>query len=93
MQDAWLTYLVVFFEAVAVSWGVSSLVLWRFRRRCLELEWAVGELQTKVSSFKGKELADKRWTKEKAFNDEMASVLQGAPAARRKYDNDPLGDS
>jgi hypothetical protein len=36
-------------------------------------------------------LAEKRWTKEKAFDAEMAQVLHAPAAPRRKYDNDPLG--
>jgi hypothetical protein len=69
---------------------VASWFLYRFSRRCTSLEWAVGDLQSRASSFKGREMADKRWKKAEMENEEMAQILKGAPAAPRRYDNDPL---
>lgn len=69
----------------------ASLVFARFSRRCTSLEWAIGDLQERASTFKGREMADKRWKKAETFDKEMAQALQGAPAATRRYDNDPLG--
>lgn len=67
--------------------------LYRFSRRCTSLEWAIGDLQQRASTFKGKEMADKRWSKEKTFDAEMAQILSGAnPVGRKKFDNDPLGE-
>jgi hypothetical protein len=91
MQDAILLYLACLLISIFVSFICTGLYMGWFKRRCTSLEWAVGELQTKASSFKGKELAEKRWTKEKAFNAEMAQQLQMPVPPRRKYDNDPLG--
>jgi hypothetical protein len=92
MQDALLT---VFFSIVGPflgGLGGSLVALMRIRQRCTSLEWAVGDLQQRASSFKGKEMAEKRWSKEKAFDAEMAQVLHGATPPRKRYDNDPLGD-
>lgn len=69
---------------------VAGLFFARTVRRCTQLEWAIGDLQERASTFKGREMADKRWKKAEAFDKEMAQVLQQAPAPRRKYDNDPL---
>jgi hypothetical protein len=91
MQDAYLLFLACILLSIFVSFVSTSLYMGWFKRRCTSLEWAVGELQTKASSFRGKELAEKRWTKEKAFDAEMAQVLHAPAAPRRKYDNDPLG--
>jgi hypothetical protein len=91
MQDVFLLYLACFLISIFVSFVCTALYMAWFRRRCTQLEWAIGELQTKASSFRGKELAEKRWSKEKAFDAELAQHLQAAPVTRRKYDNDPLG--
>jgi len=75
----------------AVVWFLGSIVLWRFSRRCTNLEDAVGDLQARQATFKGKEMSEKRWAKEKATDAELSSYLQAAPTGRVKYDNDPLG--
>lgn len=91
MQEAFLALIIGFLGgALGGTLGRVLVTSW-ISRRCTNLENAVGDLQQRQSSFKGKEMADKRWTKEKAFTDEMAQVLQSVPAARRKFDNDPLG--
>ena len=69
----------------------ALMVFLRLRQRCTSLEWAVGDLQTRASSFKGKEMAEKRWRKADLEAEELARVMQNAPAASRRYDNDPLG--
>jgi len=70
---------------------VASLIAGRLYRRCTQLEWAVADLQDRASTFKGRDMAKKRWDKDEAMNTELARALQGAPAATRRYDNDPLG--
>ena len=80
---------------VAFSGGLcgAALFLFRLQRKCTSLEWAVGDLQQRASTFKGKEMAEKRWSKEKAFDAELQQALAGANVApRRRYDNDPLGE-
>jgi len=72
--------------------GVSLGLQARFSRRCTSLEWAIGDLQQRASTFKGREMADKRWKKNDAFEAEMAQALQGASPPRKRYDNDPLGE-
>ncbi len=90
--EFWL-YLTCILIALGVSLLGAFLFQFSLRQRCTRLEWALGDLQQRASSFKGKELAEKRWSKEKAFDAEVAAVLQGAPTVtRRKYDNDPLGE-
>lgn len=69
----------------------TALFTWRFLSRCNKLEWAVGDIQSRLSTFKGKEMADKRWAKRDVEQLEMAQFLKQAPAARQKFDNDPLG--
>lgn len=76
---------------------VTGSLLWRFGQRCTKLEWAVGDIQDRLSSFKGKELAAKRWDKRDQLEAQMEEALKtAAPApvttSRRRYDNDPLGD-
>jgi hypothetical protein len=63
----------------------------RLYRRCTLLEWAVADLQDRASSFRGRDMAEKRWKKADALDSTVAQALQGAPAASRRYDNDPLG--
>jgi len=70
---------------------VASLFLARLWRRCTSLEWAIGDLQERASTFKGREMADKRWKKDEQFQKEMAQALHGVPPRSQKYDNDPLG--
>ena len=72
--------------------GVCLVAQLRFRQRCTSLEWAVGDLQQRASSFKGKEMAEKRWKKNEVFEAEMAEALKGAAPVRKRYDNDPLGE-
>lgn len=69
----------------------ASVIFYRFGRRCTNLEWAVADLQDRASTFKGRDMAKKRWDKAETMENEMARVLQAAPAASRRYDNDPLG--
>jgi hypothetical protein len=69
----------------------AGLLIYRFSRRCTSLEWAIGDLQQRASTFKGREMADKRWKKDEAFQQEMAQALQADAPRSRKYDNDPLG--
>lgn len=73
----------------------TGALLWRFGQRCTKLEWAVGDIQDRLSSFKGKELAARRWEKRDTLDAQMEEALKhSAPIstkAARKYDNDPLG--
>lgn len=76
-----------------VSASIISLALLAgLRRRCTTMEWALGDLQDRASTFKGREMAEKRWTKEKNFEAELAQALHTGPTTKRKYDNDPLGE-
>lgn len=75
----------------ASIWVLGSVIAWRFSRRCTQLEYALGDVQARLSSFKGKEMSEKRWSKEKAAEAELASYLHTAPTPPRRYDNDPLG--
>lgn len=71
--------------------GLAALLFAaRLQRRCTQLEWAVADLQDRASTFKGRDMAKKRWDKAEETNNELARALQGAPAASRRYDNDPL---
>lgn len=76
----------------ATVWLLGGLISWRLSRRCTNLEAALGDLQQRLSSFKGKEMSEKRWAKKEVEDLEMAKILQGPPASRRRYDNDPLGE-
>lgn len=69
----------------------GSMVFARVSRRCTALEWAVGDLQNRASTFKGREMADKRWKKAESFEAEMAQALHNVDPPRKRYDNDPLG--
>jgi hypothetical protein len=91
MQEAVLTYLFVFLIGLGSSWFVCMSFFWRFGRRCTNLEFAVSDLQERLKSTAGREMAKVRWDKDKQFQAEMAQMLQGQPPPRRKYDNDPLG--
>jgi uncharacterized membrane protein YgaE (UPF0421/DUF939 family) len=60
-------------------------------RRATRLEWAVGDLQERMATFKGKAASKVRWDKEAQLDAQMEQVLHNVPATRPKYDNDPLG--
>jgi hypothetical protein len=70
---------------------LASWVLHRLTRRCTTLEWAIGDLQDRASTFKGREMAEKRWKKADALESELAQALHTPQASPRRYDNDPLG--
>lgn len=91
MWDALLVLSSGFLIGGAVAWLLGTMILWRFSRRCTQLEYALGDIQARLQSFKGKEMSEKRWAKEKATDAELASYLHAAPGQRVKYDNDPLG--
>ncbi len=80
-----------FMTGGATVWLLCGAILWRFGQRCTRLELAVDELQTRALSVKGKEMSEKRWSKRDVEDLEMAQILKQAPAARTKFDNDPLG--
>jgi hypothetical protein len=60
-------------------------------RRATRLEWAVGDLQERMATFKGKAASKVRWDKEHDLDAELARILPAQPAGRAKYDNDPQG--
>jgi hypothetical protein len=91
MWDALIVLASGFLIGGATVWFLGSVIMWRFSRRCTHLENAVGDLQTRQATFKGKEMSEKRWAKEKATDAELASYLHTAQPSRVKYDNDPLG--
>jgi hypothetical protein len=92
MDYAVWVYLACFLISVFGSTLCTLAFMAGFLRRCTKLEWALGDLQQRASTFRGREMADKRWTKEKQLDQEMASVLHATSSPRRKYDNDPLGE-
>ena len=93
IMDAFIQYTISILVGLVGGWTGALLFSWRFSRRCTSLEWAVGDLQQRASSFKGKEMAEKRWTKEKAFDAELAEFAgKGVALPRKRYDNDPLGE-
>ncbi len=61
-------------------------------RRCTRLEWAVGDLQERLSSMKGKVTAKARWDKADLENEQLAQLMQQPAARTKRYDNDPLGE-
>lgn len=81
-------YLLSFLAGLGGGWFVCVSFFWRFGRRCTNLEFAVSDLQERVKSRAGSEMAKTRWDKKAAFDAEMAQALQGAPA--KKFDNDFL---
>jgi len=92
MQDALLSYLIDFLIACGGAWFVCMSFFWRFSRRCTGLEFRVLDLEARATSVAGRDLAKKRWDKDKQFETEMAQIMQDKPARSRKYDNDPLGE-
>jgi len=68
------------------GWYVSRL--WR---RCTTLEWAVADLQDRASTFRGRDMAEKRWEKARTSDAELAAALRSPVPTTRRYDNDPLG--
>jgi hypothetical protein len=91
MFDALFMLGVCFLVAIVTAAMVSLAFVARLQRRCTTLEWAVGDLQDRASTFKGRDMAEKRWKKNGELEAAMAQTLQSAPAPSRKYDNDPLG--
>jgi hypothetical protein len=84
-------YLLSMLTGAVMGGIVASAFIYRFARRCTNLEWAIGDLQSRASSFKGREMAEKRWDKQKKFEEEMAQFA-GPVTTKRRYDNDPLGE-
>jgi len=64
---------------------------WGVIQRCTRLEWAVGDLQQRVSSMHGQKASRARWEKQTTLEEEFKALAPTAPATRRRYDNDPLG--
>lgn len=92
MWEAFIVLSSGFLVGGATVWLLGGLISWRLSRRCTSLEMAVGDLQQRVSSFKGREMSEKRWAKKDQETLEMAQILQNPPPSRRRYDNDPLGE-
>ena len=67
-------------------------LLWRFGQRCTKLEWALGDVEQRLSTFKGRDMAAKRWDKRDQLEMEMEAALKGSAPTRKRYDNDPLGE-
>lgn len=91
MSDAFFLYLSSFLIGLVASGLTTGALLWRFGQRCTSLEWAVGDIQSRLSSFKGKELATKRWDKRDQDMAYISEQLKASPPTRSRYDNDPLG--
>jgi len=70
---------------------VSAALIGRLMRRCTTLEWAVADLQDRASTFKGREMAEKRWKKAENLDAELTAALRTPQNSPRRYDNDPLG--
>jgi hypothetical protein len=70
---------------------VAAALVGRLYRRCTTLEWAVADLQDRASTFKGREMAEKRWKKAENMDAELAQALRAPQTGSRRYDNDPLG--
>ena len=97
MPEAFFLYLTCFLLGLSGAGIVTMALLWRFGQRCTNLEWAVGDIQSRLSSFKGKELAEKRWQKRDSLDQAMEEALKSpspqlSTGIRRRYDNDPLGE-
>jgi len=69
---------------LGLRWGIS--------RRCTRIEWALGDLQQRVSSMHGKKASAARWEQTEAFEKEIAEMMPKGKPARKRYDNDPLGE-
>ncbi len=92
MWEALIVLSMGFSVGGAVVWLLCGAILWRFGQRCTQLEFALAALQDRTASLKGKEMSEKRWAKRDVEDLEMAQILKQAPAQRRKFDNDPLGE-
>lgn len=94
-MDALFLYAACILLGGVAAGVVTGGLLWRFGQRCTKLEWAVGDIQDRLSSFKGKELAAKRWDKQAELDRTILNTLKDSPSTLsrgvRKYDNDPLG--
>lgn len=85
--------LLISIAAASLTGGiVASAFIYRFSRRCTQLEWAIGDLQSRASTFRGKEMAEKRWEKQKTLEEEFAKLPPMVAGTRKRYDNDPLGE-
>jgi len=93
MFEAFLPYLLTFVTSFITSALVTIFFLAALQRKCTKLEWSVGDLQDRVTTFKGRESAEKRWGKQAALDEAMAAAaMHPLPTARKRYDNDPLGE-
>jgi len=91
MLDALVTLLIGFLGGTLGGATVGGWLVARLWRRCTTLEWAVADLQDRASTFRGREMAEKRWDKAKNTDAELAAALRAPQTSSRRYDNDPLG--
>jgi len=92
MWDALIVLAMGFMTGGATVWLLCGAILWRFGQRCTRLELALEDLQARQLTVKNRAASEIRWNKKDAEDMELAQVLKHAPAARRKFDNDPLGE-
>lgn len=92
MDSAFLNYLYSF--VLGIVGGILSGYGLRFGigRRCTRLEWAVGDIQQRLSNLQGRKAAVSRWEREAVTGQELEALLTKGTPPRKRYDNDPLGE-
>ena len=92
MESAFFAFAVQFCAGFLGGLTAGYGLRWASARRCARLEWAVGDIQGRLSGMHGKKAAEARWSRQEQFEHELLSAAKTPPAPRRRYDNDPLGE-
>lgn len=92
MEAAFVTYFVQFCTGFLGGMAAGYGLRWASARRCARLEWAVGDIQQRLSGLHGKKAATARWEREADVEAQLAAMIPKATAPKRRYDNDPLGE-
>lgn len=88
MNEAFFTYFAA--SACGLFAGVSGSVALNFgiSRFCRRLSLRLSDIEERLQSTRGKEMAKARWDQGK-WAEELAKQAAAEPIGRKRYDNDP----
>lgn len=92
METAFFEFFVQFCAGFLGGLTAGYGLRWASSRRCARLEWAVGDIQGRLSGMQGKKAATARWEREADVEAQLAAMMTKPAAQKRRYDNDPLGE-
>lgn len=95
MEIAWATLGVGAFGGFVAALCASIGLRWGISRRCYRLELGLLDLQQMLASVKGRESAEKRWSKAKTLEEEISQMRPEKVVKERQFANDffDMGES